>query len=299
MRPAAHRAQEVIVPTEFAEHRVATDQGTLYVRDYAGDGPAFVMMHGFPDHLGIYDELVPHLLGAGRRVVTFDFLGFGRSAKPDGATYTFAGQLGDLRAVVAALDLGTIVPVAHDASGPAAINYTLEHPEAVAELVILNAGYDDALQVHWPDMITFFATSSLATLSGAFAQSPEQFGWLLGWQREEFSAAQPAEQRERFNAGIARLIADNFTQQPSSGPAFLQLTARFHAELARNAKRLPELRQLGVPVKIIWGELDPYLTAELARHYASQFQHASLRLLPAGHWLQADLPDAVAREMLA
>ncbi|MDB5395033.1 MAG: Pimeloyl-ACP methyl ester carboxylesterase [Rhodospirillales bacterium] len=34
-------------------------------------------MHGFLENLHIYDDLVPHLAVAGRRVVTFDFLRFG------------------------------------------------------------------------------------------------------------------------------------------------------------------------------------------------------------------------------
>jgi haloalkane dehalogenase len=35
-----------------------------------------VLMHGFPDNLHIYDELIPHLVAAGRWVVTFRFPGF-------------------------------------------------------------------------------------------------------------------------------------------------------------------------------------------------------------------------------
>jgi pimeloyl-ACP methyl ester carboxylesterase len=60
-------------------------------------------MHGFPDNLRVYDELIPYLIAGGRRVVTFDFLGFGASDKPVGATYTFKLQLGDMEAVVDAL----------------------------------------------------------------------------------------------------------------------------------------------------------------------------------------------------
>jgi len=44
------------------------------------------------------------------------------------------------------------------------------------------------------------------------------------------------------------LIADNFIQQPSSGPAFAQLASQFFEELARNSRRLPELRMLDMPV---------------------------------------------------
>jgi haloalkane dehalogenase len=34
---------------KFSEHRVPREQGSLYARDYDGAGPAFVLMHGFPD----------------------------------------------------------------------------------------------------------------------------------------------------------------------------------------------------------------------------------------------------------
>jgi haloalkane dehalogenase len=60
----------------FIEHYVPREQGRVYAREYAGTGPAFVLMHGFPDNLHIYDELIPHLVAAGRWVVTFRFPGF-------------------------------------------------------------------------------------------------------------------------------------------------------------------------------------------------------------------------------
>lgn len=165
--------------TSFSEHFVVRTQGKVYARDYKGAGPAFVLMHGFPDNLHIYDDLIPYLVAGGRKVVTFDFLGFGVSDKSPGATYSFKQQLGDFELVVEALGLDRIVPVAHDFSGPAAINYTLAHRERVESLCILNSAYDDASPIHWPEMIELFATKSLGALSGAIAQSPEQFGWLL------------------------------------------------------------------------------------------------------------------------
>ena len=65
----------------FTEHYVSQSQGRVYARDYDGTGPAFVLMHGFPDNLHIWDDLIPYLVASGRRVVTFDFLGFGASDK--------------------------------------------------------------------------------------------------------------------------------------------------------------------------------------------------------------------------
>src|SRR5271163_4498731 len=95
----------------FIEHYVPREQGRVYAREYKGAGPAFVLMHGFPDNLHIYDDLVPYLLAGGRRIVTFDFLGFGQSDRPVGASYGFRQQLGDLAAVVGALGLDKVVPV--------------------------------------------------------------------------------------------------------------------------------------------------------------------------------------------
>src|ERR1700758_461933 len=95
----------------FTEHRVDRGVGSVYVRDFQGSGPAFVVLHGFPDNSHIYDALIPYLSAAGRRLVAVDFLGFGASDKPANANYSFAQQLGDLEAVAEALHLDKIIPV--------------------------------------------------------------------------------------------------------------------------------------------------------------------------------------------
>jgi len=204
----------------FIEHYVPREQGRVYARDYKGAGPAFVLMHGFPDNLHIYDDLIPYLVASGRRVVTFDFLGFG-------------------------------------------------------------------------------ATKSLAALAGAIAQSPEQFGWLLDWQKQRFLDALPNSQKEHYEEFLGPLIADNFIKQPSSGPAFVQMISQFFEELARNLERLPELEALDIPVKLIWEEADPYLTVSVAEERRSHLKHPSLHVLAAGHWLQSDVPQLVAKAMLS
>ncbi len=71
-------------------------------------------------------QLVPLLVAAGRRVVTFDFLGFGHSDKPTGPCYSFRQQVDDLKAVADDLGLRKLIPVAHDCSGAAAVNFAIE-----------------------------------------------------------------------------------------------------------------------------------------------------------------------------
>jgi pimeloyl-ACP methyl ester carboxylesterase len=282
----------------FTEHRVQRGEGQLYVRNYPGQEPAFVLMHGFPDNLHIYDDLVPQLQAGARRVVTFDFLGFGNSDKLAGATYSFEQQVGDLLAVVQALDLGKIVPVAHDSSGPAAVNFALDHRQNVGALCILNALYGDAPTLKLPELIELFATPSLRALTGAMLQSPEQLGWVLNFQRSKFQEQLPEDQKAHYASFLGPLIDNNFRQTPSAGPAFAQMTAQLFAEVDRNTRRLEQLKALDIPVTLIWGETDPYLNTGVAKDLQAAFKNATLHLLHAGHWVQIDVPQKVAEIML-
>ena len=79
---------------EYREHMVPRGRYRIYTKDYPGEKPAIVLMYGFPDNLHLYDRLVPRL--SSRRVVVFDFLGWGRSDKPEGYPYTADNQTRDL-----------------------------------------------------------------------------------------------------------------------------------------------------------------------------------------------------------
>jgi haloalkane dehalogenase len=285
----------------FTEHLVQREQGKVYARNYAGTGPAFVLLHGFPDNLHIYDELIPYLVASGRRVVAFDFLGYGASDKPAGAVYSFRQQQGDLEAIVEALDIEKIVPVGHDAGGPAAINFAIDHSDRVASLCILNTFYTAAPTLQLPELIELFATPGLKALTDAILNSPEQLAWVLRFQQKKFLETLPEEYKATFESVLAPIINNNFNfgRGAGSGPAFAQMTAQVFEEATRNTQRIPRIEALDVPVKLIWGGADLALNIGVADDLRSHFRHASLTVLPAGHWLQIDMPEAVAREMLS
>src|SRR5258708_40148557 len=88
-----------------------------------------------------------------------------------GTAYSFKQQLGDLEAVVEGLALGKTVPVAHDSSGMATLNYALTHPDGVDSVIMLNSAYSEDSTVLWPEMITLFATKTMQALAIAIAQS--------------------------------------------------------------------------------------------------------------------------------
>lgn len=65
----------------YKEHFVERNEHKIYVREYAGKDPVIILMHGFPDNLHLYDRLIPYL-NPPRRLIVFDFLGWGASDKP-------------------------------------------------------------------------------------------------------------------------------------------------------------------------------------------------------------------------
>jgi len=281
----------------FTEHRVQHAGGSLYVRDFPGSGPAFVPLHGFPDNSHIYDKLIPHLSAAGRRTVAFDFLGFGASDKPEGAHYSFEQQLGDLEAVVDALGLEKIIPIGHDAGGPAAVNFALRHPTRAAGICLMNAFYDDSPGLRVPEFIELFGNKNLKALTRHLLAT--QFAWLLDFQRGQWRAGMTEAQKTHYNEFIVPIVDKNFTQRPSAGPAFAQMTYQLFDEVAANTARLSDFRRSELPLLLIWGKSDPYLHVSVAEHLKSQAKNAAFHALEAGHWPQIDEPADIARIMLA
>ena len=81
--------------------------------------------------------------------------------------------------------------------------------------------------------------------------------------------------------------------------AFAQMTGRLFENITRNTTRIPEMEALDIPVKLIWGENDPYLNVGVAEDLRSHLSDASLHRIPAGHWVQIDEPELVASAMLS
>jgi haloalkane dehalogenase len=286
-------------PVGYREYRVARGQNSLYVREFQGAGPPFIMTHGFPDNLHIYDGLAPLLAAAGRRVVTFDFMGFGASDKPADFTYSFAQQEQDLEAVVASLGVQEVIPVVHDSSGPAGITFALNHPDRISKLVLLNTFFAESPTVLLPEFIRLNTDPMMSALAGAFFQDPTKLSWLLTFQQQRFERNAPDSQKQIFASVTQPLINANFAQGPGVVRAFRAMTADYNAAVSQNAKRLPEARRFPKKVAVIWGKFDPYLNSDVARDFAAQFSHSSLALLDGGHWVQIEVPNAVAAAMLS
>jgi pimeloyl-ACP methyl ester carboxylesterase len=283
---------------EYRERTVPRGHYRIYAREYAGEEPAIVLMHGFPDNLHLYDRLVPHL--SGRRIVVFDFLGWGRSDKPEGYPYTADNQTRDLDAVIEHLGLDEIVVVAHDASGPPAIDWALGHAERTAALVLLNTYYGRTPAARMPEAIFLFSTPVLRNVarfvSGRFVSGRFDLFRRVYWWQVGRRFIRDEEVRKEF----VPLFYEQFDSTPSTKPAFFSLTADLRGTMRSRSGAEPEMRAFGRPVRIIFGEADPYLNADVARHFHDLFPDSELFLLPtARHFPQLDEPEEVARLILS
>ncbi|WP_271617887.1 alpha/beta fold hydrolase [Bradyrhizobium sp. CCBAU 51745] len=287
-----------ILGMEYTERRVSRSGHELYVRDHAGESPAFVLMHGFPDNSQIYDEVAPKLAAAGRRVVTFDFLGYGKSDKPSEYLHSAYSMVGDLDAVVEGLGLSKVVLVAHDASGPTAINWALDNREKVAGIALMNVYYDSAPTLRFPEMIRLFADPEHREIGRALIDEPAQLLWLAGFQGRQFTRDAPEELRGLAGPKLLSIMREQFAATPGAGPAFLALTGDLRRSVAENERRKGELAGVEFPVRLIWGAGDRYLNIGVAQHLKGLFSNAEIAPLMAGHWPQIDKPAEVANSLL-
>ena len=278
----------------FVEPVVHRGQHRIYVKEYPGEEPSIVLMHGFPDNLHLHDRLVPYL--SSRRVVTFDFLGWGASDKPSNYPYTAKNQIGELDAVIQQLKLGKVVLVAHDASGPPAIDWALSNPDQTAALVLLNTYYCAMPTLRPPEAIFLFSTPVIRAIARPISAMFDHliFRRMYWWQVGRFF--RDAEVRNQF----VPLLYQQFDATPSARPAFFGLNADLLRTVQAGTKTIPKLREFKRPVRIIFGASDPYLNKGVAQRFHEMFPMSDMYLLPnARHFVQMDEPQEVARLILS
>ena len=83
----------------------------LYYEDH-GSGPPVVLIHGYPLSGRAWDKQIPVLLEAGRRVITYDRRGFGKSSQPTSG-YDYDTFAADLKILIEKLDLSDATLVGH------------------------------------------------------------------------------------------------------------------------------------------------------------------------------------------
>jgi pimeloyl-ACP methyl ester carboxylesterase len=281
---------------QFIEHHIPRGEHNLYAREFDDKTdttkPVIILMHGFPDSLHIYDRLAPQLADQ-YRVVSFDFLGWGRSDKPRKHTYDTASLYQDLQAVIDFLGAENVSLVVHDASGPPGIDWALNHPNRTTTLVLLNTYYHPMDALVKPEAIATFSTPGIRRSITRTGARISNYGFKSGFQSQLGRFFHDKKQAEVMLPVLTHQAMD-------IRRAFFQLNDVLDEELLARRGGDSLLNAYQGPVLVIFGNEDPYLNKDVARQFHTVFPNSSLNLIDqAAHFVQLDKPNVVAETILA
>lgn len=94
-----------------------------------------VLLHGIPVNSSLYKKVIP-LLSKDYRVITPDFIGFGKSDKPLNFEYNLKGYTEMFKSFVNALNLKNFSLGAMDLGLMVAVDYAVNHPKNIKNLIL-------------------------------------------------------------------------------------------------------------------------------------------------------------------
>ncbi len=274
--------------TEARRRYLTVGQGDQVHVLEAGNGPPAVFLHGTNTSSLSWTPLLPHLGDV--RMVAVDRPGRGLSdpwpRTPPAGVRSAAVKFVD--EVLTELRLQRSVLVGQSGGGIWALWYALAHPERVSGLVLL--GSTPLLPgTRVPAPLRIAATPIVGDLLSRLVKpTPRALVRLLSSVGEGETIVRYPDLLEALVAGgndPVAAAADLAELRALISPFGYRRSMRFRAE---------ELRRLGIPTLLIWGDRDSVGSVAIARNSARLFPDAHLEVLPVGHVPQLGCPDRTA-----
>jgi pimeloyl-ACP methyl ester carboxylesterase len=276
----------------------------IAVRDFGGDAPPLLLLHGAGGNLAHMTTLA-RALRPRHRVITMDLRGHGRSG--DG-TWTWDAALADLAAVVVQLELDRPAVVGHSLGGMLAVLWGQRHPEP-AGVVSLDGNPPPTRPDRLPGLDAEKAAAELARLHAVFDAMQAGMGRVIEAdqlpdlvERQRMAARDMGANEKVWIEGFRRNlahVAGETSMRPSAEAAAQMRTLMNDLDLgaAYAAMRCPALVVLAtrnLP------EQEPFadLYAAHRRYLLDQVAAAPVRYLQledASHAMVIEQPDLLAR----
>ncbi|MBS4727884.1 alpha/beta fold hydrolase [Mycobacterium sp. SM1] len=277
---------------EGVEHRFV-DLGngvTIHVADAGpADGPAVMLVHGFPQNWWQWHGLIGPLAADGYRVLAPDLRGAGWSSAPR-SRYLKSDMAEDLAAVVERLSVGPVKLIAHDWGGPVAFILMLRHPAKVSGFFGLNTAAPwttrDLRMLRNLWRFWYQIPIALPLIGPRLITRPgaRYSRMLMSWVGAGFT---PPDEDIRIYAACMR--------EPGHAVAGSRWYRSFQAtEALRWLRGEYDDFRVDVPVRWLHGTGDPVITPDLLRGYSRRATDFELELVDgAGHWIVEQRPDLV------
>lgn len=244
----------------------------------SGQGEPLLLLHGITTYSFIWRKVVP-LLSDKFDVIALDLLGCGDSDKPLDWSYSLAAHAGYVKDFLDALELPKVHLVTHDLGGGIGQIVAVRQPDRLYDLTLVNSVAHD----FWP-------VQPIITLRTPIIRQ-------LMMAAVEAGALKLIVKRGLYHPQRLDLELMNLFMKPLSSAlgrkAFLHFAQCLdNTDLTSIAANL---KQLALPVLIIRGDADVYLSAAIAERLAHEIPASELiHIATGGHFIQEDEPEQVA-----
>ena len=261
-----------------------------------GSDTPLLVLHGFPTSSIDFDAVLG-VLAAGRRVVLFDFLGFGMSSKPD-HRYSLLTQADVAAAVVDHLGLDRVDLLTHDIGDSVGGELLARSAEGalafeIGHRVLANGSiYYDLTQ--FTDGQKFLLGLPDAVLP--VDQAPD-VDTIVGSLEGTF--APPGGDASRPDPDLVRAGADLVLL--SGGNRLLPRTIRYIEDRQTHGDRWAHaIETHAAPLAVVWGDADPIAVWPMVERLVGQRPDATVtRLAGVGHYPMVEAPAAFADAVVA
>ncbi len=278
-------------PTSWAAAgtRIDSQSGSIFVVDIPGENNALdpaLVLHGFPTCSFDWRLVLDDLASGGRRVVLFDFIGFGLSAKPD-RRYGIDLHAETVEVVAEALDLRRVSLVSHDMGDSVAGEVLARSLEGRSRLdvtrrVVSNGSiYLDL--AHLTDGQQLLLSLDDARLPSELMAADGGAGFRRGLGLV-FAPTTPASDEElHYQAELA---------QANDGLSLMPRLIRYLEDRRAHERRYTgALETHPAPLSIIWGAEDPVARVAMAHQLAARQPAAPVTILDGvGHYPMLEDP---------
>jgi pimeloyl-ACP methyl ester carboxylesterase len=248
-----------------------------------GKGQPVLLLHGITTYSFIWRKISP-LLETGYRVLGIDLPGCGASSKGVEKAFSIKNHAFLLNDFLEEIGIQKMHLVGHDVGGGIAQIFAVNFPEKLFSLTLVNSvAYD-----FWP------VQPIIAMRTPIIRQ--------LAMSTLDKGALQLVVRRGLYHKkNLTKELLD-FFWEPMKTKEGRKAFLHFAASLDNNELLEIEekLHQLQLPVLIMRGDADQYLSAAIAEKLANNIQGAKLVRIPTGgHFMQEDEPEHIAKELRA